>query len=533
MMGTKNYSKFSDLITFSRASGGTALRRISYGDEIFQNSDFDDTSEWTLALSSISISNGKLVYNGDENIRGAEQNVSIDAGKTYQLSFEVLSGTARLYLSTGHTSTTYVSDLEVANYGVGKHVVNLVANGNYNKVGFSLSKFSGGTVCELDYFSLKEVIFDKPDGTLTLFNHPANVPRIEYDAYGNRLGLLIEESRTNLVTNSEDFTDASWLKSNTATLAIDATGPDGETSAVTFVDSGAGGTGSVYILSSTLTVATSSQYTASVYIKADQLSWARISVANFTTPSNSSSFFDLTNGVTGILSGAHDSSSIEDVGNGWYRCSITFTTDLTDTTGQIGVGLASADGVIAVDLDGTSSILIYGAQLEQGSFPTSYIPTSGSTATRSADLASIPVADFGYNQSEGTVVVEWQAIGGLDDADAQYVLGSNSSSARWAYHNSPGVMQTWDGTTARNILLAAADNTFYKISVSTTQNKIVTASNGTLVVDSSTNGNLASLTETFVIAASHISLNQLNGHIKSIKYYPRRLTNAQLVELTS
>ncbi|MCQ6458443.1 phage head spike fiber domain-containing protein, partial [Vibrio parahaemolyticus] len=74
---------------------------------------------------------------------------------------------------------------------------------------------------------------------------------------------------------------------------------------------------------------------------------------------------------------------IEDFGNGWHRCSVTFTTDATDTTGTIRVFLADGES-LSITRDGTSSVLVYGAQLEAGSTPSSYMPTSGGTYTRTA-----------------------------------------------------------------------------------------------------------------------------------------------------
>ena len=213
------------------------------------------------------------------------------------------------------------------------------------------------------------------------------------------------EARTNLVTYSQDFTDASWTAVSAEAPTLDSTGPDGKTSAYTLVDNSAGGIGNV-ALQVSFTVSTSTAYTFSTYFKADQLSYAAIQVVGFTTPANGFVWFDLSAGSVGTedtgLSG-----TIEDVGAGWYRCAITFTTDGTDTSGAIRVRPAEADNQSIVDLDGTSSILIYGAQQEAGSTPSSYIPTSGSTVTRAADTLTVPSANLPWPTPEVIGEEKW------------------------------------------------------------------------------------------------------------------------------
>jgi hypothetical protein len=395
----------------------------------------------------------------------------------------------------------------------------------------------------VDNVSVKEVIFDRATDPLVLFNHPTNVPRIEYDANGNRKGLLIEEARTNLLDYSEDFTNAYWTAINAATLAIDASGPDGETSAVTFVDSGEGGDAAEVFLFKTISVSTSTTYTFSVFAKADQLSWLQLALNGFTTPANNSGgFFDLANGSLGNSTGDTLDRSITDYGNGWYRCSITFTTDVADTAGQVRIYVGESNGDRTVDLDGTSSILIYGAQVEAGSFPTSYIPTAGAAASRSADVASIPTSAFGYNQKAGTVVCEFEyqyAIGG-GFVRTWEIAGNSADRINLYTSNSSGRLNF---AAVENNIIQVAFNNLAEFNAFRDLNTAVAFSNNDFaaVVDgilkgTSTSGSITNPSvprDKFSIGSNFTTGNQLNGHIKSIQYYPRRLTNAQLVELTS
>jgi len=245
---------------------------------------------------------------------------------------------------------------------------------------------------------------------------------------------LVEPQSTNLVTYSEDFTNASWSKFGTATLALDVTGPDGQAnSAVTLQDSGAGGTGAVAI-SVNVTVSTSTAYTFSLFAKADQLSWIDLRSFNFTT-GDGETYFDLGSGAIGTSAAAH-SASIEDFGNGWYRCSITFTTDAVDTAGTIFVYAAEANSDRTLDLDGTSSILLYGAQLEASSVPTSYIPTAGATVTRPADALSIDSTLLPYDSTAMTIAMDGEMTYADTDVGEEIVWfkWENSTSNRvYAY----------------------------------------------------------------------------------------------------
>jgi hypothetical protein len=177
-------------------------------------------------------------------------------------------------------------------------------------------------------------------------------------------------------------------------------------------------------------------------------------------------------------------------------------------------------------------------QVEQGGFKTSYIPTTGASATRAADVASIPVSAFGYNSGAGTVVVDFSRdhlstdyaqIVSLDDGslvDRTSLALSSGAGRRYrvdVYDNSVSQLSNTnvgDGTSSEmKMALAFAENDFAAL-----------IDGGTVATD--TNGTLPSASTLVIGDRSQIS-SPINGHIKSIQYYPRRLTNAQLQELTT
>ena len=206
-------------------------------------------------------------------------------------------------------------------------------------------------------------------------------------------GLLIEsEERTNLST-SGSLTGGAWSETNMTTPAADAVGVNGVTnSAVTLKADAVGGTGAVYS-SDAVTVSTSTAYTFSIYCKSGTLTWAYLSVDGFTTPANGGCYFNL--GTPEV--GTEDTGIVGDIIDldGWCRCSITFTTGASVTTGNIRIGLADADTDSTVARNGTSSIITYGPQFEAGKTATSYIQTQGTgTVTRASESLVIDAASM-------------------------------------------------------------------------------------------------------------------------------------------
>jgi hypothetical protein len=340
------------------------------------------------------------------------------------------------------------------------------------------------------------------------------------------LGLLVEEARTNLVTYSEDFSDADWIKGSGLTIGVDNNvAPDGTFTADQIITSTSVITQQV---AQSITFS-ATQYACSVYIKAAGYTQAFIRAGGTI---NLNFIFDLVAGT--VVSGV--GATITPVGNGWYRATAVFTGQAT-TTG-VGIGVAF-EGSASFAGDGTSGIYIWGAQLEAGSFPTSYIPTSGSTVTRSADVASIGVSEFGYNQSEGTLV--GNIVGLVTDPDnnpriAAFSDGTNNnriSLLRTSSNDTAGLFFVKDGNFALTGSAAVNDCDFagkyagaYKV------NDVAAVTKGGVVGVDLTSPAIP-VVDRLNIGSSWANSSFLNGHIKSIKYYPRRLTNAQLQELTS
>jgi hypothetical protein len=222
-----------------------------------------------------------------------------------------------------------------------------------------------------------------PDGSRSLRLVAANQPRI-----GRGLGLLVEEARTNLLLRSQEFDNAAWTKAGGAISANALTAPDGTTTAETFTEDSATGVHGLTPLSNT-SVTSGTAYTQTVYAKAGTRNWLRLG-QNSTVDSLTQGFawFNLSTGAVGTVQSGIV-ASIDALADGWYRCRITWTAGATSANGSFVLRAATADNELTYAGNGAGTISVWGAQVEAGSFATSYIPTTSASVTRPADVISI------------------------------------------------------------------------------------------------------------------------------------------------
>jgi hypothetical protein len=220
-------------------------------------------------------------------------------------------------------------------------------------------------------------------------------PRFDHDPVtGESLGLLVEEARSNLVTYSEDFTDASWFKTGATVTANAATSPDGSSSATKLVLSPSSGVHYTYIDVGT----PSGTKSFSVFVKAAGYNFASICAGSDYLTDYYTVVIDLSDGSqTAVYSaGTHTKNVTVESFEDYYRVTISgdgekfYVVGASDTATYV----PGSYGYKSFAPNGTDGILIYGAQLEAGAFPTSYIPTAGTSLSRAADVAAVQDADF-------------------------------------------------------------------------------------------------------------------------------------------
>jgi hypothetical protein len=372
-----------------------------------------------------------------------------------------------------------------------------------------------------------------------IISYATDEPAFEFNSDGSYKGLLVEPAATNLIIQSENI-NASWSPTNaTPTQSTEET-PDGDTTNkyIKLVDDGTGGTGGVYVRLN-FTVTANTTYTASAFFKADQLAFSSIEANDYDGSTDGRQFFGLSGaGSLGTASNLDD-SKIEAYPNGWYRCSITWTQGAADTDFQMRFLVANSISAQTVDLDGTSSVFIWGIQLEEGPIATSYIPTSGSTVTRNADDINLTSASSLIGQTEGTLYVEvdWRLTTGV----VQRLLSISDGTAnnRLEIYNS--------GTTVLRMLVDAnndektnqgEDSSGYsgiqKIAFAYADTDFELYRNGSSI-SSDTTGSLAALaTITDIDLGQSVgSGNQANMWIRAAALFTRRLSDAEAQALTT
>ena len=315
------------------------------------------------------------------------------------------------------------------------------------------------------------------------------------------LGLLIEETRTNLVLRSQEFDNAAWFSTGTPTVTANATtAPDGTTTAEKFIN-----TGAAEYRSQNYTAAAAS-YTASVYAKQAEASQVHIERAGGINGS-----FNLATGAV-ISTAGGATATITSVGDGWYRCSITWTDAGGATTLYIGRTSGTANSV--------NGIFLWGAQLEAGAFATSYIPTVAATVTRAADSASMTGANFSswFTAAQGTFVFEGDSPGsGTRTAIAADDNTANEAIRLYTSALDPKLIVVDGAITQADIDAGAITaNTAFKLAASYTANSFAASVGGAVAVTDLV-GTLPTV-DRLRIGVDQAG-NYLNGHAKSVTFH--------------
>jgi hypothetical protein len=363
----------------------------------------------------------------------------------------------------------------------------------------------------------------------------ANIPRIDYTG-GGCGKLLLEPQRTNLVTFSEQFDNAAYTKINATITANTAVSPDGFTNADTLSNVNSVDQSILRAGSFSITANVGSTYTTSIFVKKGTANFLRVRnlfVQNGGDFGNA--WFNLNTGIVGTVESSQV-ATMQNYGNGWYRCTLSGVVGSSNNFNFVDISLSNTDNSLVPST--SVNLLVYGAQLEAGSYPTSYIPTLGASVTRSADSASKTGISSLIGATEGTIYGEF-TFTGISPQMHMFVsvAGSFANAVYVQTFSATGIsMQVWNGvvnqvainssglTAGQNVKFAAA----YKA------NDFALYVNG-VQVGTDTSGSVPSGLSQLEVGgyAEAGSPFNFNSSIQTAALYPVRLTNAELATLTS
>lgn len=355
----------------------------------------------------------------------------------------------------------------------------------------------------------------------------ANSPRFDYDPVTlQSRGILIEEQRTNLTTFSSQFENAGWVNKARCSVTSDVlVAPDGTTTgdlvAHNIVDSRDWYIGHPGTLTAGIT------YCQSVYFKPSDGSMSSLSLymhsSNF--GANIAVAYDKVSDTVVVSAGNPLNYGMEKLPGGWRRMWISDTATITATSGYANLCWARSSGTFGAftaqpDPFGEGYYL-WGAQLEVGDAPSSYIPTTTAVVTRPADVAFVPISTW-FNNLEGTLQAKYQD---RNPAQAHRVASLFSSAGQMITIDSNGQCEV-DGT------FISPPATGGNAAVAFRAGDAAAAVSGLLTATGSPPA-LPNFPKGLYLGSLDGQSQFLNGWLKQLTYQPSRLENADLIDLTT
>ena len=393
-------------------------------------------------------------------------------------------------------------------------------NNNFKPLPFDFSRASSATV--VNQSGLIETV-------------GSGTPRIDF--LDNTKGaLLLEPSRTNLFTYSEDFSNVAWSKQAVTISLNTIIGLDGALSASVLARS----TGVYQSLRMNMALVVGNSYTISCWAKADFDRYITLGLT-YSAGNYAGTQFDLQNGtILRTSSSGTDynatNPNIKEFDNGWYRVSVTLQTGVADSYPCfIGSNTIWNSGWFNINEvgDGVNGLYLYGAQLEQGSYATSYIPTSGQSGgvTRVLDSCNQTVPDGVIGQTEGTILV---------DVDFKTLSGTNmfvsirpdASNKIEIYRSDAVIYGEFASNASFNFNKPSVTVGRYKIAVAYSSGSSAMYINGVLIGSNITPFAFTSTLDGIYINSRGTTFIEQSSY-NDLKLYNTRLSNAELASLTT
>ena len=340
---------------------------------------------------------------------------------------------------------------------------------------------------------------------------------------------LLEPSRTNSYTYSEDFTKSTWNKLNVNVTPNAVISPDGTLNASKITSDATAAQG-VIIYDNAIPTSSSSEFTLTCYLKAAEVKWVQVFFGTGDITGSPYVNFDIVNGTLGTVSSGL-SVNTEAYLNGFYKITITATALGTTVSPYFSAAKTGTDtrSMGTNNWNAGDGFFMWGAQIEVGSFATSYIPTNGTTATRVAETANGSGNASTFNDSEGVLMAEISAL--ADDGGFRLItLKGTSQSIKFGFRSDSNMIYLDISGVAFLTHVVNDIKAFNKVAIKYGTNGTKLIINGFEVGSDPDNSSFAGI---FDLSFNLNGGSSFYGKTKQLQYFDLALADTQLEQLTS
>jgi hypothetical protein len=553
---------FSRTTDAYRLNGSSIVEKAPYN-PVAYSQDFTNGS-WTknnctVVGNAVAAPNGSMTAASfSENATTAQhlvvQQLSVIAGNNYTWSVYAKAGNQST-LCMVMPFTPFGSNWRTAYFNLSNGTV--VSNNNNSGIAPTITSVGNGwyrctftntcTVSGTDSHSFGENFFSQlGDGQVNLYlwgaqldlgntaktyfptTNRQNVPQLDWE--GSTCPYLnMDNTSTNLFTYSEDFTfNGAWGQNRCTMTANVAIAPNGTKTADLFTTTST--TIECMLRASISSAVNNVTQTTSVYVKRDTANYFRI--RNLSMGGNA--WFNLTNGTIGTIQGGQ-TARIFNVGNGWYRCTLTGTKGVS-ATDLFDIGFTDADNTQYPS--STVSGYLWGAQLETRVVATSYIPTGAATATRNiqglsvANLQATNILSSNFTLYSEFIDYKFSNNSGI------HIFGvGNATATDWLsiYRNFSSLLKISKKennvvTDTNNLSVQVAEGNTIKVAIRCNAGTVRIYINGQIAYNTTfANPSLMTNSRFFQLDAGNLN----SAMVKSILLYNTALTDTECVKLTT
>ena len=362
-----------------------------------------------------------------------------------------------------------------------------------------------------------------------------DVPRLDYSD-GVCPSLLLEPTSLNLTTYSQDFSQSDWEKpSSVVTGGI--LSPDGTTNASKLViDNGVDASATGAGLKRSFNISANTPYTYSIFVKKAELHNVQVRVGAGSA-NRAAYYFNLNDGSLlreDNIGFTNVSYSIKDYGSNWWRISISFTNSTVTTLTNYVWTFKNNDYTDDIG-DGVSGVYVFGAQLEQKSILTSYIPTTTQTQSRSPDSALKTDLSSYTSLTAGVLYGEFAALSNEDTTYRVFSLsdGTGSEAGRvFIGFGSTNQIYAYLGGTSLGSFTPTDSTTFHKAAVKYENGSSKLFIDGVQIGTTNTTATVPSVLSRLGLDGGNQGA-RFNGKLKDLRVYNTALTDAELATLTT